>query len=108
MKAKYKINISGTYSGDGVELSGQIQGETWEGTTNVIFDFNEDGSSETTEPGEEDPNGGVSSRATEIGTVYEGCYVLNRDIQENETVVTLMSLKNSKIWSSPMTTWKQY
>ena len=93
LKANYKINISGTYSGDGVELSGQIQGETWEGTTNVVFDFNEDGSSETTEPGEEDPNGGVSSSAPEIGTVYEGCYVLKRDIQENETVVTLMSLK---------------
>lgn len=90
LAANYKVNISGTYSSDGVEMKGQIIGETWEGTTNVIFDFDGSGSTEGVEPGgDEEPGGEVTGDAPVAGTIYKGCYVLR--VEGN--VATLMTLK---------------
>ena len=61
LKANYKVNISGTYRGDGVELNGSITGVEWAGTTNVTFEFDETGESETVVPGgdgDDEPSGG--------------------------------------------------
>lgn len=90
LKANYKINISGTYSGDGVELNGSIIGETWAGTTNVTFEFSDNGSSESGVTGDDEtPSNDV---APEVGTLYEGCYVLRKEQPDGNTVVTLMSV----------------
>ena len=90
LAANYKVNISGTYSSDGVEMKGQIIGETWEGTTNVVFDFDGSGSTEAVEPGgDEEPGGEVTGDAPVAGTIYKGCYVLR--VEGN--VATLMTLK---------------
>lgn len=93
LAANYKVNISGTYSSDGVEMKGQIIGETWEGTTNVVFDFDGSGSTEAVEPGGDDePSGEVTGDAPVAGTIYKGCYVLR--VEGN--VATLMTLKMRK------------
>lgn len=95
LAANYKVNISGTYSSDGVEMKGQIIGETWEGTTNVVFDFDGSGSTETVKPGGDDDQGGeVSSDAPAVETIYNGSYVLRSEVQGDNTVVTLMTLKS--------------
>lgn len=90
LAANYKVNISGTYSSDGVEMKGQIIGETWEGTTNIVFDFDGSGSTEAVEPGGDDePGGEVTGDAPVAGTIYKGCYVLR--VEGN--VATLMTPK---------------
>ena len=97
LKANYKINISGTYSGDGVELNGSIIGVTWAGTTNVTFEFSDNGSSESGVTGDDEtPSGDVGP---EVGTMYEGCYVLRKEQQDEKTVVTLMSPTSENEWS---------
>lgn len=94
LKANYKINISGTYSGDGVELNGSIIGETWAGTTNVTFEFSDNGSSESGVTGDDEtPSNDV---APEVGTLYEGCYVLRKEQPDGNTVVTLMSVEQDR------------
>lgn len=94
LKANYKINISGTYSGDGVELNGSIIGETWAGTTNVTFEFSDNGSSESGVTGDDEtPSNDV---APEVGTLYEGCYVLRKEQPDGKTVVTLMSVEQDR------------
>lgn len=96
LKANYKVNISGTYRGDGVELNGSITGVEWAGTTNVTFEFDETGESETVVPGGDgdgEPSGGdvVTGTVPEVGSLYKGCYVLMTD--EVEKTATLMSPK---------------
>ena len=96
LKANYKVNISGTYRGDGVELNGSITGVEWAGTTNVTFEFDETGESETVVPGgdgDDEPSGGdvVTGTVPEVGSLYKGCYVLMTD--EVEKTATLMSPK---------------
>lgn len=96
LKANYKVNISGTYRGDGVELKGSITGVEWAGTTNVTFEFDETGEGETVVPGgdgDDDPSGGdvVTGTVPEVGSLYKGCYVLMTD--EVEKTATLMSPK---------------
>lgn len=93
LEANYKVNISGTYTDDGVEMKGQIIGETWEGTKNVVFNFGKAGSEETVVPGGDDtPGGEVTGDAPEAGTIYKGCYVLRTE----GNVATLMTLKMCK------------
>ena len=94
LKANYKINISGTYSGDGVELNGSIIGETWAGTTNVTFEFSDEGSSESGVTGDDETPG--NDVGPEVGTLYEGCYVLRKELQDGNTVVTLMSVESKR------------
>lgn len=91
LKANYKINISGTYTSDGISLSGTITGATWEGTKDIIFNFDENGSTteDTPETGGEETNG----NAPKAGTLYKGAYVLKSETSGNSTTVTLMSFK---------------
>lgn len=89
LAANYKVNISGTYSSDGVEMKGQIIGETWEGTTNVVFDFDGSGSTEAVEPGGDDEDGNTNPNAPVVGQLYKNdCYVLKKD----GNVYTLMTV----------------
>lgn len=94
LKANYKVNINGTYSSDGVELSGSLTGVEWAGTTDVTFSFDESGESETVVPGgDDDPSGedAVTGETIEVGGMYKGCYVLKKN--DEEKTVTLMSPK---------------
>ena len=93
LKANYKVNINGTYSSDGVELSGSFTGVEWAGTTDVTFSFDESGESETVVPGgDDDPSGedAVTGTAPEVGKMYKGCYVLMKN-DDTENTFTLMS-----------------
>lgn len=89
LKANYKINISGTYTSDGISLNGTITGATWEGTKDITFTFDENGSTAEEKPdtgGEE-----TSGNAPEAGTLYKGAYVLKSETSGSSTTVTLMS-----------------
>lgn len=99
LKANYKIRISGTYTDkDGITLSGTLIGATWEGTKDIIFDFDESGS--TTSGNEQGGNTGnepgqsESGNAPAAGTLYKGSYVLRTNTSGNSTSVTLVSLKS--------------
>lgn len=101
LKANYKVNINGTYSSDGVELSGSLTGVEWAGTTDVTFSFDESGESETVVPGgDDDPSGedAVTGTAPEVGKMYKGCYVLMKN-DDTENTFTLMSPKYLTIGS---------
>lgn len=104
LKANYKININGNYSENGITLNGTITGATWNGTKDINFNFDENGSTtdETTNPGtdegddEEDAGETTTGNAPEVGTLYNGCYVLKSEQTENGTKVTLMSTESEK------------
>lgn len=104
LKANYKINISGTYNENGITLNGTITGATWEGVKNINFNFDENGSTtdETVTPGtddgndEEDTGETVTGNAPEVGTLYNGCYVLKSEQTENGTKVTLVTTNSQK------------
>ncbi len=99
LNANYKINITGTYTGGDLTLSGTLTGVTWNDTKNIVFNFDESGS--TTEEGgssgegtgEEGttPGGTVTGEVPAAGTDYKGCYVLRSEQSGNNTIVTLMS-----------------
>lgn len=90
LEANYKVNISGTYTDDGVEMKGQIIGETWEGTKNVVFNFGKAGSEETVVPdGDDEEDNATSSDSPVVGQLYKNdCYVLKRE----GNVYTLMTV----------------
>lgn len=101
LKANYKVNINGTYSSDGVELSGSLTGVEWAGTTDVTFSFDESGESETVVPGDDDDPSGedaVTGTTPEVGKMYKGCYVLMKN-DDTENTFTLMSPKYSTLES---------
>ena len=84
LKANYKVNINGTYAGDGIDVSGTITGAAWAGTINVDFTFDEDGG--TIVP----PTPPVGN-APAVGTLYKDCYVLKSENLSGKTVVTLFT-----------------
>lgn len=93
LAANHKVNISGAYSGDGVTMTGTITGATWDEPINITFSFNDEGETETVEPGE-DGDGQVEEQPV-VGQLYKGCYVL-REIQPEQgsgKAYTLMSAK---------------
>lgn len=104
LKANYRINITGTYNEDGIQLNGTITGATWEGVKNISFSFDETGSSadEGTGPetgggnAGEDTGGTASGNAPEAGTLYKDFYVLKSESSGAGTVVTLMSTSYEK------------
>lgn len=81
LKANYKVNINGTYAGDGIDVSGTITGAAWAGTINVDFTFDEAGGTIV-------PPGGD---APAVGTLYEDCYVLKSESSGGKTAVTLFT-----------------
>lgn len=96
LKANHKINISGTYTSDGISLNGTITGATWEDTKNITFTFDENGSTTEEKPdtgGEETGDESTEGNAPKAGTLYKGAYVLKSEASGSSTTVTLMSLK---------------
>lgn len=105
LEANKHIQITGTYTGDELTLTGTISGATWGGTTVINFTFNGSGS-QTVNSGNDDNGGGdnnggnnnddeddvVSGTAPTVGSVYQECYVLSAadDNTGNYTLVTLM------------------
>lgn len=89
LEANYKITIAGTFTGDGVELKGSITGVEWADTKDIVFDFGGNGSVETDEGGEDETND-----IPEVGTLYNGCYVLRSEDVGSETIITFMSAKS--------------
>lgn len=112
--ANYKLNIDATYTGGTFDMTGTLTGATWAGERTITFEFNEEsvtGSEETTNEGGEqgggepsggEPSGGEPSgnntgditpgAAPEMGTNYNGTYVLKHvDNGDGTTTVTLMS-----------------
>lgn len=96
LAANHKVNISGTYSGDGVTMTGTITGATWNEPIDITFSFNDEGETETVEPGEDGDGTSVTVEKPNEGQLYKNCYVLKvEDNEQNhETFVTLMSLKS--------------
>lgn len=92
LKANYKIRINGTYTDNsGITLNGTITGVAWEGTKDIVFDFDENGSTSTeTNPGGV-TGGEETGDAPSAGSLYKGCYVLKSETTGNSTTVTLMS-----------------
>lgn len=95
LSANYKITIEGTYTGPNIMLSGTITGVAWSEEKSIQFTFNEDGSetvddesgtsgSGNNESGDE---GGIDAPVPEVGSLYQGCYVLAVDGKQ----VTILS-----------------
>ena len=90
LQANYKIRIEGTYAAEvGVMLSGTVVGDSWAGERVITFDI-------TGESEDGGTSGGTSSadEAPEAGTMYNGCYVVSSEVQNDNSVrVVLMSPK---------------
>lgn len=91
LAANHKVNISGTYSGDGVTMTGTITGATWNEPIDITFSFNDEGETETVEPGEDGDGTIVTDEGPAVGSLYQGCYVLDKKGVGGNVVVTLMS-----------------
>lgn len=89
LKANHKVFITGTFTGDGIEMTGSISGVEWAGTEEIEFDFG------GKESGETDDNGDVVTS----DNLYKGCYVLKSETNGGMTTLTLMYPKNySRQW----------
>lgn len=92
LAANYKVNISVAYLKLAEpSLKCQIKGVEWEGEETLSFTVDEalleesDGQSGSETDTEE------SSDAPEVGTLYNGCYVLQKEQDGNQTKVVLLS-----------------
>lgn len=115
LEANKHIRITGTFTGtDELTLSGTITGATWDGTTTIEFTFDETGSTTTgggtSGGGDNGGNGGnedesdvVEGTAPDVGTAYNGCYVLSSTDDENYTFVTLVHKYEANIAGSGKT-----
>ncbi|MDO4159253.1 MAG: FimB/Mfa2 family fimbrial subunit [Prevotellaceae bacterium] len=93
--ANYKIQIKGTYKDAEITLSGTITGATWAGIKTIEFDLD---NKETTDgSGKDDGSDSPIERtAPEVGTLYNGCYVMTSETTTDGTKVVLMSPDYSK------------
>lgn len=94
LKANHKVFITGTFTGDGIEMTGSISGVEWAEDEKIVFDFG------GMESGETDDNGDVeTSDVPTVGTLYKGCYVLKSETNGGMTTLTLMYPENySQVW----------
>lgn len=94
--ANYKYDITGTYEGDKVTVSGTLTGVTWDGAKEITFTYGENNESS-------DGNGSGSTAETgtvpAVGSLYNGCYVFSVDESTSPIQVTLMSLKEYNTWT---------
>ena len=102
LEANKHIRITGTFTGtDELTLSGVITGATWDGTTTIEFNFDEEGS--TTTGGSttnEDDNGNQNDNGNEddvmegtapaMDTIYKECYVISSTDDGDYTFVTVI------------------
>jgi hypothetical protein len=98
----YKINIEGTYTeAIGVTLGGTITGSAWKGEKNISFEFNESGSTGVEDENTGNEGGAGEGESTEeetpvigdipaVGSIYQGCYVIS--VNENNDVVDVLLL----------------
>ena len=92
LKANYKIRITGTYTDkNGITLNGTMTGVAWEGTKDIIFDFDENGSTSTENKPGDVTGGEETGNAPSAGSLYKGCYVLKSVTSGSTTTVTLIS-----------------
>lgn len=98
LKANHKVFITGTFTGDGIEMTGSISGVEWAEDEEIVFDFGGMESGETDDNGDVESGDVVQGQAPEAGTLYKGCYVLKSEESETNTVVTLMSPKDFNEW----------
>ncbi len=95
--SNYKFRIDGTYVGSDMVLQGSITGTAWEGTKDIVFSFDENGSTTEEESGEDKGNNDEgASDAPEADTFYEGYYVLTSEKSDGKTTVLLMSTSEEK------------
>lgn len=99
LKANHKVFITGTFTGDGIEMTGSISGVEWAEDEEIVFDFGGMESGETDDNGDVESGDVVQGQAPEAGTLYKGCYVLKSEESETNTVVTLMSPKDFNEWT---------
>lgn len=94
LKANHKVFITGTFTGDGIEMTGSISGVEWAEDEEIEFDFG------GKESGGTDDNGDVEiSDVPTVGTLYKGCYVLKSETNGGMTTLTLMYPENySQVW----------
>lgn len=92
LKANYKIRINGTYTDkSGITLNGTMTGVAWEGTKDIIFNFDENGSTSSENNLGDITGGEETGEAPAAGSLYKGCYVLKSVTSSNATTVTLIS-----------------
>lgn len=97
LEANKHIDITGTYTGGELTLTGVITGATWNGTTTIEFTFNET-NAETTDSGTtgDDTGGGSSESGVEDGTapavntLYKDCYVIDSYTEGDYQFVTVI------------------
>lgn len=97
LEANKHIDITGTYTGGELTLTGVITGATWNGTTTIEFTFNET-NAETTDSGTtgDDTGGGSSESGVEDGTapavntLYKDCYVIDSYTDGDYKFVTVI------------------
>lgn len=91
LTANSKVKITGNFIDDSsISLSGTLKGTDWEGTVDIVFDFDSTNittSDDTDSPIQETTQGS----APKAGTMYKGCYVLRTSTEGGVTTVTLMS-----------------
>lgn len=105
LSAGYKLNIEGTYTeAAAIRLTGTIVGATWEGVTNVSFDFKEsdrasesEGDSDEADDNSED-SGVTTFTETALPTVgstyyHQTCFVLSVNSDVTPAEVVLLSPK---------------
>ena len=84
-KSNFLYQINATYTEkQNFHVTGTITGATWQGTENIIFNFNET----NTEDGGSGPV--INETAPGVGTLYKGCYVLSRTEESNAIKVLLL------------------
>lgn len=92
LKANYKIRITGTYTDEsGITLNGTMTGVAWEGTKDIIFNFDENGSTSSENNPGDITGGEETGEAPSAGSLYKGCYVLKSVTSGGATTVTLIS-----------------
>lgn len=84
-KSNYLYHITATYTEkQNFHVTGTITGATWQGTEDIVFNFDET----NTQEGESGPT--INETAPEVGTLYKGCYVLSRTEESNAIKVLLL------------------
>lgn len=84
-KSNYQYHITATYTEkQNFHVTGTITGATWQGTEDIVFNFDET----NTQEGGSGPT--INETAPEVGTLYKGCYVLSRTEESNAIKVLLL------------------
>ena len=84
-KSNYLYHIDATYTEkQNFHVTGTITGATWQGTEDIVFNFDET----NTQDGGSGPT--INETAPEVGTLYNGGYVLSRTEENNAIKVLLL------------------